>query len=320
MAETADTDAASAAPDLPSLAGVPRQRLAAAFAQCRHITRTRARNFYYGLRLTPEPRRSAIFAVYAWMRAADDAVDDAPPGCAEQALAQFRLASEIAYRGDADALASYPLFWTAFAATVAAYSLDRGIFDAVIDGLEEDLGHSGYDNEAELDRYCYRVASTAGLACVAIWGLRPGVDSAVAHDLAVRRGRAFQRTNILRDFCQDYDASPRRIYLPRDAFARHGLTPDDLRRWRRPDACRALVAEQAARARAEYAASAPLEGMIDPPCVPTLWAMTRIYSALLEVIERDPERIVSMRRIRVPAPRKALIALRAAWRRRRSEW
>ena len=142
----------------------------------------------------------------------------------------------------------------------------------------------------------------------------------MAHDLAVRRGQAFQRTNILRDFAEDFDAEPSRVYLPRDAFARHRLTAEEVRGWRRPAACRAFVAEQAARARAEYEASAGLESMIDPECSSTLWAMTRIYSALLEVIEREPERVVSMRRIRVPAPRKALIALRAAWRSRRSGW
>jgi 15-cis-phytoene synthase len=318
--ETSAHEAAPAAAIVPALPGVEPQRLAAAFAHCRLVTRARARNFYYGLRLTPEPRRSAIFAIYAWMREADDVVDDAPAGQAHRELARFRSRTELALHAQSQQLASLPPFWTAFAATFASYPLDRTIFDDVLNGLDEDLDHAGYNTDDELSLYCYRVASTAGLACMSIWGLRPGAEPDQARDLAIRRGQAFQRTNILRDFSQDFDAAPQRIYLPREAFKRHGLTPDDVRSWRRPAACRAFVIEQAARARAEYDASAGLESMIDPECAPTLWAMTRIYSALLEVIERDPQRVVAMRRIRVAAPRKAFIALRAAWRSRRSGW
>ena len=41
------------------------------YRTCARIVRERAKNFYLGLRLTPEPKRSALFAIYAWMRAAD---------------------------------------------------------------------------------------------------------------------------------------------------------------------------------------------------------------------------------------------------------
>ena len=48
-----------------------------AYDWCRGVVRSRARNFYYGLRISPEPERSSVFALYAWMRAADDIVDEA---------------------------------------------------------------------------------------------------------------------------------------------------------------------------------------------------------------------------------------------------
>lgn len=310
---------------VPSLPGVADGVLAASFDVCRRVTRARARNFYYGLRLTPEPRRSAIYAIYAWMRAADDEADAAGP------LHERRRRLAAYRRRTADALAlaaaehhadwsSFTGAWPAFAATVRAYPIDPAHFSAMLDGLEEDLEHAGYPDDAALERYCYRVASTVGLVCIAIWGLRPGANPADARLLAVRRGQAFQRTNILRDYAQDFDASPRRTYIPADAFQRHGISPDDLRRWRHPDRCRALVLEQAARARDHYEASAPLLRMIDPDCAPTLWAMTTIYSDLLAIIERDPARIVAPRRIRLPASRKALIALRATVRSRTSGW
>lgn len=53
----------------------PPQAVALSMAHCRRCVRERARNFYYGLRLTPEPRRSALYAFYAWSRLADDLAD-----------------------------------------------------------------------------------------------------------------------------------------------------------------------------------------------------------------------------------------------------
>ncbi|MFW5653554.1 MAG: squalene/phytoene synthase family protein, partial [Planctomycetota bacterium] len=49
--------------------------IARSYEHCRSCVRTRARNFYYGLMLTPEPRRSALCAFYAWSRMADDLAD-----------------------------------------------------------------------------------------------------------------------------------------------------------------------------------------------------------------------------------------------------
>src|SRR5262249_51781249 len=45
-------------------------------AYCEQLTRTQARNFYYGLKLLPEPKRSAMFTLYAYMRLVDDIADD----------------------------------------------------------------------------------------------------------------------------------------------------------------------------------------------------------------------------------------------------
>ncbi len=292
----------------------------AAYAHCAEIVRTRARNFYHGLRLTPEPRRSAIYSIYAWMRAADDEADT-PDATARKhdRLAAFRQRTERVIDGRPPA-PDWPQFWTAFAATVWSYPIDPVIFRDMLDGLDEDLDHAVYPTDDALHRYCYRVAGTAGLACVSIWGLRPGADPILARDLALRRGQAFQRTNILRDFAEDFDARPRRVYIPADALAARGLTPDALRAWSNPDACTALIREQALIAREHYRASDPLLTMIDPDCAPTLWAMTRIYSGLLEIIEASPARVVGARRIRLAGLTKASIALRAAVRTRTGGW
>jgi phytoene synthase len=294
---------------------VEEARLRGSFDECARITRERARNFYHGLKLTPEPRRGAIYSIYTWMRAADDLADEPTPAPERRVkLAEFKGITERMLAGEApvagwDGAAKW---WAAFAATCASYPIDPVIFAEMLDGLEEDLESCGYPDDAALGRYCYRVAGTAGLACLWIWGLKEGVDVELARELALRRGQAFQRTNILRDFAQDFDEKPSRVYVPADALAAHGLTAQDLRAWRDDTKCASLMREQIRITRGHYEASAELESMIDPSCAPTLWAMTRIYSGLLDLIEEEPSRIAGARRIRLAGAKKASIALGAA--------
>ena len=298
----------------------------AAYALCAQITRTRARNFYYGLRLLPEPKRSAMYSIYAWMRAADDAVDEAGSNQERQArLAAFRQQTDRVLTdahaedfasGNTDDPQSPPTLWLAFRTTVQRFPLERRIFLDTLDGMEDDLRTFEYQTEEELSQYCYRVACTVGLACVRVWGLRAGVNPEVADELAILRGQAFQRTNILRDFKEDFDSEPCRTYIPRDAMQRAGLTAKAVRAWSNPDACRALILEQAALARSYYTRSAELENLIQPDSRPTLWAMTRIYSGILAIIEDRPERIITDNRVRLSSLAKSSIALRATARAR----
>lgn len=295
-----------------------------AYEHCARVVQTRARNFYYGLRLTPEPRRSAIYSVYAWMRAADDEADAAIDIHAKRAsLARFRAETEALLEGAPLRSRENDPAFQALRHTINAFEIEHADFRTLLDGLDFDLEHEAAAADLpassapvlmcrtrdELKTYCYRVASTVGLICIRIWGLAEDARWSEAKPLAVRRGLAFQLTNILRDYAQDFDEG--RVYLPEDDFQTKGLSPHEVRTWARPAVCQSFVREIAGWARAEYAASAPLEAMIDPACFSTLRTMTRIYSGLLRVVEREPARIAGARRIRLQSLHKAGIALRA---------
>lgn len=304
----------------PALPGFSSDALAASFLACATVTQQRARNFFYGLRLTPEPRRSAIYAIYTWMREGDDLADEAAPIAERRArLAEHRTRTRMAI-DQQHVESTWPAWWAAFAATMASYPIDPIICEDMLAGLDADLDNPTFATDEHLSQYCYRVAGTAGLACLWIWGLRAGADPDRARDLALRRGQAFQRTNILRDFAEDFDEVPSRVYFPTSTLVQHGLVAADIRKWSKPDSCHAAIAQQAAIAREHYTASAELESMIDPACSPTLWAMTRIYAGLLSLIENDPARVVGERRIRLAGPHKASIAIRAAIKARMGSW
>src|SRR5436305_12780064 len=73
-----------------------------AFDQCESITRTEARNFYYGIRLLRPRKRAALCAVYALARRIDDIGDGELPTPEKlAALAQRRPATATARYPDA---------------------------------------------------------------------------------------------------------------------------------------------------------------------------------------------------------------------------
>ena len=277
-----------------------------AFKYCLEVTRRRARNFYYGLKLSPEPQRSALYAIYAWMRAADDIVDDFQGDLADsthQRLREFRANTDAALAGEPG---NHPL-WLGLAAASREFSLSPEHFHGMLEGQLDDLSKGVHESFEQLRNYCYRVASTVGLICIEIWGY----THESARDLAIDRGIAFQLTNIVRDYKQDYDCG--RIYLPLEDFAEHGIDPKTLREWKKPIACHTMVMRQVQRAAQYYDRSSGLEQLVTPSCRPTLWAMTRIYRGLLDKISRNPANVILARRLRLSAFQKGAIALRARW-------
>lgn len=283
-------------------------RLREAYAACERVVREQAKNFYYGLRLTPEPKRSAMYAIYAWMREADDIADAEGPSTAERKaqLDRFRAETDAALEGRA---ASDRPVWIALADVAPRYRLVAKDFHDMLEGQLADLGdaHGAVRCATweDLRLVCYRVASTVGLVCIRVWGY----SDARAIDLAIDRGIAFQLTNILRDIREDHEH--RRVYLPAEELERAGLPIEALLAWRDPARCDAFLRQQIDRAAALYASSEPLESLISPDCEATLWALTAIYRRLLERISADPRRAIVGGRVRVPTWEKLWIGFRA---------
>ncbi|HZK83007.1 MAG TPA: phytoene/squalene synthase family protein [Humisphaera sp.] len=265
--------------------------LAQSRAYCEQITRLQARNFYYGLKLLPEPKRSAMFALYAYMRLVDDIADDEDGRSIHQRLddlESWRVQTHAALDGSL-ADTSHEL-WPAFADMVQRYKLPAHLFDEVIAGQRQDLEPTPFETFEPLYEYCYRVAGVVGLASIYVWGFD---GSEAAEQLAIERGVAFQLTNILRDLRED--AGRGRTYLPQDELMAAGVDEDDIRGAEGGEKFLRMMRYQIERAEAYYEKSAALEKHISPECRPTLIAMTDIYRGLLAKIADEPERVLRER-------------------------
>ncbi len=279
----------------------PRQSLHEDLARCRAVVQASGSNFYYAFYLLPRAKRDALCAVYAFCRAADDIADAAGVSAPADKLDAWRREVERAYVGRPVHSIGRALSWA-----IDSFALPREPFLELIDGVASDLTTEHYETAEQLEKYCYRVASTVGLLCVRIFGAGRGV----ADEYAVSLGKAFQLTNILRDIGED--AGRGRIYLPREDLALVGCEPEMLLEGRaRPEVGR-LVALEAARARWHYArarAALPDDPTLARDLAPAE-AMHRIYASLLARVEAmGPEVLES--RARIPAPSRAVLAARA---------
>jgi phytoene synthase len=244
-------------------------------------------------------------SLYAYMRVTDDIADEpGEPAEKLRKLAAWRAGLSAALAGDF----SHPVH-PALADTVRRFGVPaQFLFDA-IDGMETDVGPVRMANFAELYPYCYRVASAVGLACVRVWGVRPGVTDVDTDPPAEAAGIAFQLTNVLRDLGEDLARD--RVYLPADELASFDCPPG---RWRDPAHAkqfRDLMRFQVARARDYYRKGAALAPLLTRDGRAIFHLMSGTYARLLDEIEARGYDVFT-RRVRVPKWRK-LAACAAGW-------
>ena len=291
-------------------------QLAAAYAVCRHITRSAARNFYYGFLVLPRGRRNALSAVYAFMRHSDDLSDS--PGLTrrerEDKLTEWRNALHRVVEGEPT---DDPVL-LAVADAQRRFKIPIELFDRLVEGTAMDLPPQPgagirYQTFDDLRRYCYHVASVVGLICIRIFGYR----DPSAETLAEKCGLAFQLTNIIRDVKED--AGLGRVYLPQEDLERFGRTAADLdpallKNGFDVAGFRPVLEFEAKRARELYSAADELLPLIDEESRPALWVLVEIYRRLLEKIaERGYD--VFGEKIKLSRREKLSVLARGFWRR-----
>ena len=257
-------------------------------ATARAVTERRAGTFAAACRLLPPDVRDDVYLLYLAFRSLDDLVDDGLGDAAERvaAVAAWAAGEPVAPTPETEI----------FAGLAARHSLPR---DAIADfcaGMRQDLAGERFATERDLDRYCYRVAGTVGVAMAALLGGRLSPDTRAA---AGALGMAMQRTNILRDI--DEDRAAGRVYISAEARRRFG---ENLA----PGHRGALMQDQIARADELYD-----DGLTGITALPRGRAAITMAAVLYREILRELERQglgTTPGRVSVSAQRKLACTLR----------
>ncbi len=246
-------------------------------------------SFYAAMRLLPQARRDAMFAIYAFCREVDDIADE-PAEIADKKRRLDGWRAEIArlYEGQPQ----HPIA-RALLPCVKQFQLRREDFLAVIDGMEMDASEDIVAPPMDkLDLYCDRVASAVGRLSVRAFG----ATEPQADDVAYHLGRALQLTNILRDLGEDAERG--RLYLPHEMLDAAGIAERAPMAVMAHPNLRAACHQLARRARQHFAgARVAMASCAKGPMRPAA-IMGGVYRAILERLVkadwRDPFARVSL--------------------------
>lgn len=172
------------------------------------ITTRYSTSFSLGIRVFHKRFRSPIYAVYGFVRFADEIVDTFHDYPKAVLLQRFR---EDTYKAIEERISLNPVLH-AFQETVHKYQIERELIDAFLDSMEMDLFFDRYEDSL-YKKYIYGSAEVVGLMCLRVFC--EGDDAAYQHlkASACSLGSAFQKINFLRDMKSDYDDRGR-VYFP----------------------------------------------------------------------------------------------------------
>ena len=172
------------------------------------LTRSYSTSFSLGIRCIDPKIRNHIYAIYGFVRLADEIVDSFHGFDKEGLLNKFKDETWAALD---DKISLNPVLQS-FQETVNLYQIDRALISQFLHSMEMDLKAMTYD-ESAYKEYIYGSAEVVGLMCLKVF---VSGDEQAYHDLkpfALKLGSAFQKVNFLRDFNADSQVLGR-TYFP----------------------------------------------------------------------------------------------------------
>lgn len=172
------------------------------------ITNRYSTSFSMGIRAFDRKLRAPVYAIYGFVRFADEIVDTFHNFPKETLLRRFR---QDTYRAIEERISLNPVL-NAFQQTVHQYNIEIELIDAFLDSMEMDLHHSEYEDSL-YKKYIYGSAEVVGLMCLRVFVDGNDIMYHRLRESARSLGAAFQKINFLRDMRSDFDERGR-IYFP----------------------------------------------------------------------------------------------------------
>jgi phytoene synthase len=173
----------------------------------RSVTRAYSTSFSLGILCLKKELRDPVYALYGWVRFADEIVDTFHEYDKKILLERFTADT---YRAIEEGISLNPILHS-FQQTVTKYKIEKELTDTFLRSMEWDLSKKEYDYEG-MKQYILGSAEVVGLMCLRIFCEG---DEALYQKLkpaAMSLGSAFQKVNFLRDLKADFNMG--RVYFP----------------------------------------------------------------------------------------------------------
>lgn len=178
------------------------------------ITNRYSTSFSLGIRVFDKRFRSPIYAIYGFVRFADEIVDTFHDYPKAELLDRFW---KDTYQAIDEKISLNPVL-QAFQETVHKYKIERELIDAFLKSMEMDLYFNDYD-PSKYKEYIYGSAEVVGLMCLRVFCEGDDAMYQRLKEPACSLGSAFQKINFLRDMASDFDDRGR-VYFPGVDFTR----------------------------------------------------------------------------------------------------
>ncbi len=176
---------------------------------CSKLTTKRySTSFSLGILFLKKPLRNPIYAIYGFVRFADEIVDSFDGFDKKYLLDKFK--SDL-YEAIEQRISLNPIL-NSFQQVVHKYNIDIELVNVFLDSMEMDLEKQFYVKE-NYEKYILGSAEVVGLMCLKVFLNGNQEKYEELKPFAMKLGAAFQKINFLRDLKDDYQTLGR-TYFP----------------------------------------------------------------------------------------------------------
>lgn len=258
------------------------------FECSRLITQRYSTSFTLGIKTLNKKYHLPIYAIYGFVRYADEIVDTFHDHDKKSLLELFK---NDTYKAIKDGISLNPVLH-AFQLIVNQYRIDLDLIEAFLHSMEMDLDFKTYD-DSKYHEYIYGSAEVVGLMCLKVFCEGNDTEYQRLKEPACKLGAAFQKVNFLRDIKSDYEERGR-VYFPDVDF----LTFDK-------------TTKTTIEADIQKDFDEALIGINNLPVGAKMGVKVAYlyYQKLFDKIKKLPPEVITQERIRIPNSRKISLLL-----------
>jgi phytoene/squalene synthetase len=172
------------------------------------VTRNYSTSFSLGIRFLNKNLHDPIYAIYGFVRFADEIVDSFHDYDKAVLLEEFKRDTYLSIERK---ISLNPIL-NSFQEVVNKYAIEKELIDSFLKSMEMDLEQKEYTPES-YKAYILGSAEVVGLMCLRVFTARNNQLFEELKPFAMSLGSAFQKINFLRDLNADY-LGMGRIYFP----------------------------------------------------------------------------------------------------------
>ena len=250
------------------------------------VTNTYSTSFSLGINLLGKKVRPQIYAIYGFVRYADEIVDTFHEYDQKVLIEEF---VEDYHKALERKISLNPIL-NSFQEVVNQYGL-HDLVDSFIYSMMSDLEKEEYKTEEEYKKYIYGSADVVGLMCLKIFIDGDNSRYEAMKDEAMKLGSAFQKVNFLRDLKDDFERLGR-SYFP-------NVTEYDFTENTKLEIIADI--EDDFKEALQGILKLPIEGRLG------VYVAYKYYLGLLKKIKQKSSETILQERIRISNPKKIFI-------------